>query len=86
MKKYLKFVLTIGVSLLTVTAVNAYGSYTGFFWKISTSSSMYGNAARSSFEGAFDIEIHPVSMRIESFGYTGTVYCDGNGIVTASWN
>lgn len=67
------------------TAVDSYGSYQGLLWDLSTSSSHYGNTARTLFQGKFNIGVDPVSMTVSTFSINGLVYCDKNGIVTANW-
>lgn len=74
----------------TSKPIDAYGSYNAWVWNITNSSSSLGAAAynarvRNSFSGELNIGIDPVSMTIQSFSYTCTIYCNAVGTYSTSW-
>jgi hypothetical protein len=75
----------------TSTPEDAYGTYSALLWDIDVdssamSSSMYNAWARTSFSGEFDFGIDPVSITIQTFSNSGTVYCNAVGAYSASWS
>lgn len=74
----------------TSKPIDAYGSYDAWVWNITNSSSSLGATAynarvRNSFSGELNIGIDPVSMTIQSFSYTCTIYCNAVGTYSTSW-
>lgn len=75
----------------TSKPIDAYGSYDAWVWNITNSSSSLGATAynarvRNSFSGELNIGIDPVSMTIQSFSYTCTIYCNAVGTYSTSWS
>jgi len=72
------------------TPVDAYGTYSSTVWNVSTKKSVKGGATynayvRNSFSGKFNIGIDAISMTIQSFSYSCTIYCNAKGTYSSSW-
>lgn len=99
---FLKNYLNVTIVTLTAVGVflangtlcvptDAYGTYSAVLWSITTASSglgpaAYNSYARVSFEGQFDLGIDPVSITIQSFSKSCTLYCNAVGGYSTSWN
>lgn len=75
----------------TSKPIDAYGTYDAWVWNITNNSSSLGASAynarvRNSFSGELNIGIDPVSMTIQSFSYTCTIYCNAVGTYSSSWS
>ncbi len=71
--------------------IDAYGSYSGILWSLSSKSASKGATAynshvRVNFKGSLNIGISSVSVTIQSFNKSAIIYCNANGGYTHSWN
>lgn len=70
--------------------VDAYGTHESLAWSVANTSSTKGSSAynswvRNNFSGQFDLGIDPVSVTIQSFSYSCTIYCNANGSYSVNW-
>lgn len=74
----------------TSKPVDAYGTHESFVWSVANTNSTKGSSAynswvRNNFSGQFDLGIDPVSVTIQSFSYSCTIYCNANGFYSVNW-
>lgn len=74
----------------TSKPIDAYGSHSAMVWNITNKSSVKGGTAynsyvRNTFTGKFNIGIDPVSMTVQTFSYSNTIYCNTKGSYSSSW-
>ncbi len=87
----LKSVGVFSTNGTTSVPTDAYGNHTAIVWNVTNTSSKLGTSAynayvRNSFSGQFNIGIDPVSMTVQSFSKSNTIYCNAVGTYTSSWN
>ncbi|MBO1102233.1 hypothetical protein [Enterococcus hirae] len=75
----------------TSKPIDAYGSYSGVLWSLSSKSASKGATAynayvRVNFKGSLNIGISSISVTIQSFNKSATIYCNANGGYSSSWN
>lgn len=74
----------------TSKPIDAYGTHTALVWNLSNTNSTKGSSAynswiRNNFSGQFNLGIDPVSITIQSFSYSCTIYCNANGSYSVDW-
>ena len=74
----------------TSRPTDAYGSHSALVWNVTNTSSSRGATAynanvRVSFSGQFNIGVAPVSMTVQSFSKSVTIYCNAVGATSATW-
>jgi hypothetical protein len=75
----------------TSRPIDAYGSYSGFLWSLSSKTASKGTTAynahvRIGFKGSLNIGVSSVNVTIQSFNKSATIYCNAAGKYSASWN
>lgn len=75
----------------TARPIDAYGSYSGFLWSLSSKTASKGSTAynayvRVAFKGSLNIGVSSVNVTIQSFNKSTTIYCNALGKYAASWN
>ncbi|MFS0656568.1 hypothetical protein [Bacillus sp. 179-C3.3 HS] len=86
----LKSVGVFEVNGFTSKPINAYASYEGKGWTVSTSSKKSEKSAKSyvknTFKGKIKYGINPVGVNFKSFSHSNTIYCDAKGKLSSIWS
>ncbi len=75
----------------TSRPIDAYGSYSGFLWSLSSKTASKGTTAynayvRIGFKGSFNVGISSINVTIQSFNKNTTIYCNAVGKYSAYWD
>lgn len=75
----------------TSKPVDAYGTYSAWAWNITNvntakGSAAYNSWARVTFSSELNIGIDPVSMTVQSYTDTCTIYCNAAGTYSTAWS